>query len=389
MSERKRQRRRAVRLTSEGWERLQAAIVKLWSASGDGGRLTRERQADLLGISVVTLGKIRKGEGVDQSTLILSFENAQEPWLDRYMVSPDSAPVQEQQSHRMRPRWILVFCGLFLGVPLIGLFKRGNGYDKLWYPEYFKYQQAGQAAYHRAEFVEAERNLDAALTIAKDHDDASSIASTLRMQGEVFAARGNLDESIHRYRQAVGIREVMGQRLAVAAILEVMADAEVRLGRLNDAQTHYHIAMDGYAKEGKPGGLAACYRGLGTVEANRGNIPGARAWFHNALSSLEKQPNPDMTCDIQSRLALLLRDEGNLAQAESELLRCLSYWRNRAHPRWIATTEYQLGTVLQRAGRKADAKHLLEKSESVFSKLGDRTNAFECSKLLAVSKVEQ
>src|SRR5437867_2973289 len=78
---------RGVVLTPDALELLQNAVTQSWILGGHEGRPSREQVAEMLNISVQTVHRIFRRDGVDRQSLQLAFAQQSLPWKDAYSIA--------------------------------------------------------------------------------------------------------------------------------------------------------------------------------------------------------------------------------------------------------------------------------------------------------------
>jgi len=261
---------------------------------------------------------------------------------------------------------------------------------------------AARVAFDRAAYDEAALQVASAYKIAKRHRLADAMADCLRLEGDILAAGGALEEAADRYRQALPLwgpllpedddapdaasvavhyspgPEGRSADHGLACLLNSYAVVEARLGRIDAAEDRFHEALQLCRALNDPGLVAAALRGLGSVEAVRGNAKQARKWYTAAGLALAEKPDEAFQRNLRALEALLQRDEGRLGEASTELGRCLDEWRQAGHPRWIAATLLQIASVHAREGRPEQAISAASEAGQLYARVGDRRGVALC-----------
>ena len=396
-------RRRAVRLTPEALDALQTALFRAWSDAGEGSKLTRERKAELLGVSIVTAERVLHGKGVDRTTLVFVFKNLGLPWEDSN-CQQDFVPLKKagtevgrstevpkistpKRKYPGRPVSLFGLSFVALGAAFLASGRMSFEDCPDWTVQYGTLFAAGCDAYNRGDYSTARHDFDGAAKLARKYEGLGYLADSYRMQGELASAQGDFAEAVTKYQEALDLRILLSKqskdaRLHIYSLQEVMGDAELSLGRLSAAKDHFSQSLYGFSSMNDKGGIASSYRGLGTVAAKQGNPEEAHGLFRKGLDALKGQESADMAFDIRARDAtLLLKSRGHEA-AIRELQTCLDHWNSQQHPRWIATTKRQLASVYAAYGESHQALDLLVQSRSLFTSVGDKAGADDCTKQL-------
>ncbi|MBS1709942.1 MAG: tetratricopeptide repeat protein [Armatimonadetes bacterium] len=250
-------------------------------------------------------------------------------------------------------------------------------------PKFYQILREGSGSFHNGDYAKAKVQIDEAVALARKIALAGDLASALRMSGDLEAASGSFSVAISRYREALTLRTVVGDRICYPAILEALGDAETKTGDLASAQTDLKNAFRMYKDLGDATGTAMAARDLGTVAYELGSWVEANQWFSVAMAALPADEKPDIVADIQGRQALLLSAHGDTVGARTLLAKTMAHWQSRNHPRWIAQTQFQLAQVEARAGNIGEARRLFDASCNAFHAVGDKYGEGQCVKASA------
>lgn len=375
-------------------ELLEASIQKQLGEGRSGVRVTREQRAQLLGLSVVTCNRLFKGEGVDRQSLKVAFECMGLTWDDDYCeyVRPapsDSPSADRSPSARSRHR-LFQLLGVAATILFIALaaYLNSNSKDPVppnspedkWTRFTVLLHAAGNR-YHAGDFETARARASEAIALARESQNAGSLASTLRIIGDLEAAAGSYATAMRYYEEALRLRQALLDRRSEPAILEAMGSVEIRLKEFGQAHTHLQASLRGYKNEGDKTGISMAKRTLGELMEHQYNRKAARQFYRESLAEIAGSGHPDMEIDLKARLATLDAADGAIETALAQLNRCLEYWQRRNHPRWIATTLRQLGYVKGLRGDGPGALADLKRSQQLFRAAGDRAGVSECETL--------
>ncbi len=214
MTPQPKKRNRAVRLTPTGLAQLENAIAARWAESGQQRKLTREIQADYLGVAEKTVSQILSCRGVDRSTLKHAFARLKIDWSDSYceLVQEESQLEPPTTPHRPRwHRWVAFLCaGFVLGGVFAAQRLSSTDINQGLQPRQIDFKQLlnrGTDLYNRGRYKESEQLLTRAAGIAREWQDAGDYASALRMLGDVNRAQGRLTAAEGYYRKSLKYRE--------------------------------------------------------------------------------------------------------------------------------------------------------------------------------------
>ena len=244
----------------------------------------------------------------------------------------------------------------------------------------------GTDRYQKGDYKTSEKKLRAALEISLRQDLGGATAETIRMLGDIAAAKGELQVARSRYFDALEIRR-KGLKMnsgeirvkienSIPPLLEALGVIETRLHLWKEAKNHLLEAKQKYLEQQVNSGVAMAYRGLGTIAYETGDHNDALLCFTKALGSLEEKDRfSDLAWDIRARRAVLLGEVVDAAAAYQVLKECLSHWQARRHVRWQAETEMQLGKVALLRSCRRDAQRHFERALKQFTEVGDAENA--------------
>lgn len=395
--------KRAVRLTAEGRKKLATALDERWKTEFPGRRQTRQARAGFLHLSVATTQKLLAGQPVDKSTVQLACQRVGLRWDESLVVREgDQAPGRPLPAPRTtappnrRPQWPVLLAALASGAVLLAVSisrPPATAVVEPWRHELNGLLASGTQAYNGGRYGDAEAKFARALEIAQRQDVAGGVAESLRMLGDIAAARGDLRTARARYIDALDIRQKTievnagpeSKRLerVLPPLYEALGAVEARLGMPKEAERRFRLALAGYAEQRVPAGVAMAYRGLGSLAHSLGNTDQALRAFDEALAALEpKDKNSDLSFDIRARAAVASCDQGDASASLATLRQCLRHWQAKGHVRWVATTHLQLAIALSKSGDATSAGVHAGKAQQGFETVGDAAGARRARELI-------
>ncbi|HMS55520.1 MAG TPA: tetratricopeptide repeat protein [Fimbriimonadaceae bacterium] len=378
-------RRRAVRLTEEALLLLKSRLNDEWDRLNLTGRLNREARAALMEVSVGTSERILNRKGNDRSVLQDVFKQLNLEWQDSFaepMPNPSPSEVAPAPAPFPSPRarMPLVAAGFVLPALLaIWAFTRKPQIED---PLAMQLVEEGRKAYHEGKLEKADTILEKAIYRATSHRHESALAEGIRLQGEVYAATGDLEQAVECFKKSLVLREAFKFEWAYASVLEVLGAAETRLGRYGDAEAHLLEALKGLRETNDFRGAASTLRSLGVLYAAKGDPNRARRQFDLAELEMKRNPDQNLLVDMKAQRALLASAEGDHQSALLDLRQCLAHWERLSHRRWIATTQLQIAQVSARAGRSADALAMARIAKQNYEHVGDLFGVRQCNQIL-------
>lgn len=395
MSRGGRLRTRAVRSTPEALEALESGLQEKWRREFPSRRLTRALRAELLGVSEGTVPKIFQNSGVDRPTLIHAFSQLGLDWQENFILVEDQEEAIEVEEPpeaiepvpSQSPRRVFALASLAAIFALVAIWlyitRPGAPSTTEWVRDFNPLLERGTKEYRDGAYDAAERDLTAAVELARSRVAPTYLSCALHVLGDLQSARGRLEEAETTLTRARGIREAFEEDRFMPAILCSLGEVQHRIGNLRASRESFERANSGYQNFADRPGMAMALRGLGTVARKERKFDEAFGHFASALKSLEGLRDQDpMVDDIIARRALVYRDLGDFARARKDVEACLANWRQRGHRRWVAETEFQLATIEGLAGNSQNAVKLLTSCNEAFRQVGDRANEADSAKWL-------
>lgn len=379
-------RRRAVRLKPDALSALAEALRTEWQKNPQHPKLTREEQARILGVSLTTSQRILKNLGADKASLSIAFRSVGLPWSDDYCETAGAQPeiLPSPASRTNQPLLRVSAIAVFALVVLSALMsfrddQSARAQSAEWQTAYVLAYEHAENQYNQGNYRVARTEIHRAISIAREWENAPRLASALRLSGDLESASGNYKIAYARYKEAIGIREGMGEKRALPALMEAMGTAELRQLNLDSAKKYFRQSHELFRDAKDWTGVAMACRGLGRTYHLLGDLTQAEGWFEQGFSALEKVEKPDLETDLKSLQGLLLYDQGQRVRAQSLLRAALNYWMEKGHPRWVATMRMRYAQI---SGDKILANSLLEESKREFQRLGDMGGVAECDRLM-------
>jgi tetratricopeptide (TPR) repeat protein len=243
-----------------------------------------------------------------------------------------------------------------------------------------KSTQAGRAleqeitAYNdRADYREAERLCNLALTLYHQDGNRSGVAEASARKGQVREAQGDRAGARRCYQEALSIRRERNEALAVAHLLEMLSGISQSDGDYAGADRLLQESQM-LRQQGKEiVGVALCLRDRGILAADQGRYETAAANYRECLRIVAPLNKPEIEAHVHALQGIAARDQGALRQARSLLTGSLAFWQARNHPRWIAGMKRELGITAFYEKRNKEAEALLAESIRGYAGVGDRS----------------
>ena len=391
-------RKRSVVLTPAALDLVRAQVEKRWQELGQGKKLTKEVQAELLGVSVATVTRMLAGNGVDRTSVQTAFRNINLEWRRELVMGSDIAPGQLEDElsvnpiesdvpvasksarYSVRARSVFAYAGvavLSLGTVLALLgWRARSAPPTLTKQAAIEYERLlGNHAFtlfSASSYDSAITEAGNAVQMARDLGLQVDLAANLRILGDIYEATGRSSDAITAYEEARKIFQSMSEFHRLPPIYEAIGMAQLRSGQYEAASQNLWQAYTGWHTQRDLTGQAMAARDLGTLALELHKTKEAIRWFDEAEAFLPKVGQDDLKMDIRAQRALATAYSGATLPAISQLCICEQYWKVRSHQRWIATTHLQLGLAMLLASRSIEAERFLNLSSEEFALCGDR-----------------
>lgn len=208
-----------------------------------------------------------------------------------------------------------------------------------------------------------------AATYFRDHDMRMEYAVQANNEAGVRLARGEVQHAASLYTAALAIREVSGDRKAIASSLIGLADAQARMGRVAEARRTAHRGLAMAQEVGATSERMQAFRTLASIHARLGQAD-STLLFHERFTALRDSVFNSETgqriADLQARLGIE-RKEQELQEQRADInaknLAIAELDREADRRRFLLIlAAFCIGVIvllamviLQRQKRKADA----------------------------------
>ena len=245
-------------------------------------------------------------------------------------------------------------------------------------------QQIGLIGQHRGDYDQALDWYRQALVIFEDLGDRGGIASSYHQLGRIAQFRGDYDQAVDWYRKSLAIEEERGNRARMAASYH-------QLGMIAEERGDYDQALDWYRQSlaieeelGNREGIATSFQQLSVLTRKSGDYDKAVDWSRQALTIQE---------DLGDRLGMATSFEelGVLAFLRSDYDQALDWYRKSlaineelGNRRGTAGGYHNLGNVAFRRGDPDVAQSWYRRALAIFEDLGDRAGIAACYHQLGI-----
>lgn len=379
-------RKRSVSLTDVACQKLKDELDTEWRRRHPSKRLTREAKAELLGVSVVTVQRIFRREGVDRATLVIAFNSLGLSLTDAdlnegFREEGRSAATPTGQNER--PSFWNRFRKPVIAMSMITVAALGISYyadkPKRW--DMYSVHERAVEAYHRGDLSAAEHYTEGLLEKSRSEDSLTGFTVALRNSADVAYAKGNYVEALSIFKECRRTWEKVNNNGHMAELDEAIGNVYLRLGDLEESKASFESCLKGQVKAANEVGMAEANRGLGSVAYKQGDLEEAKIRFETALRLLKNYDKEPMRVDIRGRMALVNAQEGDVDKGIAELKECLKFWQSNQSQRWCALIQMEIGELALLKGDKPMAQTYFKNSENTFRKVGDMGNLSKVQEL--------
>jgi tetratricopeptide (TPR) repeat protein len=179
------------------------------------------------------------------------------------------------------------------------------------------------AAAQRGEAEEAIAGYQQALSIAQESGDLQWQARASQELGTLFQSLGNLDEAQRCFRNALRFSVEAGNQESVAGLLHRLGRTAQAMGALDEALASYRRALEIQEQLGDMLGVASSYHQIGTVAQRRGDLDQALDWYRRSLEIDQRIGNLAGQAVSFRQLGIINRLRGDYAASRSDYERAL------------------------------------------------------------------
>jgi tetratricopeptide (TPR) repeat protein len=171
--------------------------------------------------------------------------------------------------------------------------------------------QLGMIALHRGDYDQALDWYRQALTIFEELGNRVNMAVSYHQLGIVAYWRGDYDQALDWYRQALTIREELGDRRGIATSYHELGMVAFRQEDYDQALDWYRQALTIFEELGNRPEMALSYHQLGIVAYLRGDDDQALDWHRQALTIREELGDRAGMASTMNQIGILLTGTGN------------------------------------------------------------------------------
>jgi len=197
-------------------------------------------------------------------------------------------------------------------------------------------------------------------------------ADILWKMGGLHQDLGEYEAGRQAYREALEIKQQLGDRAGVAQTLHQLGNVAYLQGDYAEARRLYGESLDIAQQLGNRAGLAATLHQLGMLAQGQGDYVEARRLYQESLDIKQEMGDHAGIAATLHQLGMLAQAQGDYAEARRLYGESLDIAQQLGNRAGLATTLHQLGMLAQDQGDYAEARRLYQESFDIKQQLGDR-----------------
>jgi tetratricopeptide (TPR) repeat protein len=182
---------------------------------------------------------------------------------------------------------------------------------------------------------------------------------------------GDLDGAMQSYKQALQIRDSLGDLIGKAAILHDMAGILITRGKFDRAMKLYQDAQKIYEGVGNKKGKAATVQGMAVIFSTRGDLDGAMQLYQQALQIQEGLGDLRGISAVLNNMAQIYITRGNLDEAMRLYRRALVFQESLSDLKGKASILHNMAVILASRGDLDEAIQLYQQAHEISEGLDD------------------
>jgi eukaryotic-like serine/threonine-protein kinase len=189
---------------------------------------------------------------------------------------------------------------------------------------------------------------------------------TLVDMGTVYQDRGEYDQALKRYKEALQIQRETGDQNYESLCLNNIASVYLAKGDTDNAFTNYQQALQLREKLGVPADVAETLGGLAEAYIQTGQYDTALASLMRALELSRKVGDPRQTALLSHQIGSVFEDQGRFGAAVKSMQESTKTFHDRGeHGRMMASFLNDLAGALGKAGRGDESAAPLNEAEAI------------------------
>ena len=228
----------------------------------------------------------------------------------------------------------------------------------------------GLVYHHRGQYEEALTYYQQALDICQVTGDRAGEGTSLNNIGGIYQLTGQYEKALTYYERALGIRQEIGDRRGEATTLHNIGLGYRSLGQCAEALTHYKKALDIRQEVGDWRGEGISLDAIGSVYSCLRRHEEALAYYKTAL---------DIRQEIGDRAGegVTLNNIGGIYESQGNYVAALGYYEQALT--MLESVRATAGSETGRASFIAQWTHLYDRAVSLYHTQGQDAAAFDTS----------
>jgi tetratricopeptide (TPR) repeat protein len=232
--------------------------------------------------------------------------------------------------------------------------------------------QLGLISQHRGDYDQALTWYGNALGISEELGDRPGMAGSYHQLGVVAQLRGDYDQALSWYQKSLHMHEELENRARMASSYHQLGNVVYLQGDHDQALSWYQKSLHIEEELGNRAGMAISYHALGIVAHSRGDYDQALSWYQKSLQIHEELGNRVDMAASYHQLGTLAQARGDYDQAVSCYHKSLRINEELGNRAGMASTYHQLGTLVQVRGDYDQAVLWYQKSLHISEEVGNR-----------------
>ncbi|MCC6790566.1 MAG: tetratricopeptide repeat protein [Thermomicrobiales bacterium] len=229
---------------------------------------------------------------------------------------------------------------------------------------------AATLARRQGEYARAIAHYEEALGIARELNDAQTIARALNNLGVVAQDQGNYERAQELGEESLALFRAAGDRIRIAAALNNLGIVSRRKGDPERATELFEESLVIWKELGDNLRTALALNNLGVASFEAGDLPRAAARYEEALVIWRERGDRTGAALSLHNLAEVLRDQGDLARSAALWEESLALRAEQGNVAGFAESLSGLAVIAMRAGLNERAVRLLGAAEGMQQRIG-------------------
>ena len=228
-----------------------------------------------------------------------------------------------------------------------------------------------------------------ALELSMKLDDTGLMARSLYKLSELHQALGEIDQSIHYIREAIGLYQVLGEE-------ELIARSKFQLAEIHYKSENYHLSLiylldclDIYNRTKDYYNLAGVQKFLGGIYEYFGDERNAIMAYERSAQAAKRIGARDLESDAYNPLSGICLNQNDTEKAEQLIERSFQMKQELGDKRGLAFALYGKAKVYVKKGQSNRAKEAYQEAIRLHREIGELLGLGMCYHKLGVMYYEE